>query len=306
MKSAREPKGPEDFVGKVCPSLHKLEQFLHDSGLSQMPSDAIAERKDGVFMVPDHGSDSGAIDEAEQSVIVKINTGTKDRHGDIVQPSGALLGPFRKNPVVLFAHDYTGLPIAKSLWERVEDHSITAKARFHLNTQLSREVWTLVKARILSAWSIGFMPKAWRPNEDGDGFLVSAWELLEYSAVPVGANADALTERIAARSISAPCLLKALCANAHSPPPTPPAASVGVPSPVVKGTIVPSAGVHATGAGRAVGDDGGEHLTGAPASYVVAGQPVVRTHAGPLVVRACLDRAYKRALARLRGEGDGP
>ncbi|MEE8547059.1 MAG: hypothetical protein V3S63_03025, partial [bacterium] len=65
-------------------------------------------------------------------------------------------------------HDYGGLPIARSLWERVRETDdgaceLVAKPQFHLDTELSREVWALLEKGVLSAWSVGFVPEKWEP-----------------------------------------------------------------------------------------------------------------------------------------------
>src|SRR5205809_620098 len=55
------------------------------------------------------------------------------------------------------------------------------------------------KLRILRGWSIGFIPiKATRlPGPNGrSGLWVSEWDLMEYSAVPIPENPQALTVAI--------------------------------------------------------------------------------------------------------------
>lgn len=154
----------------------------------------------------------------EHAVIVTISTETVDRHGDSMSPEGARLERFRRNPVVLYNHDYDGLPVGSSLWEKVGADGITAKAAFHQDTELSKEVWALIVKDILNGWSVGFIPEKWEPLAgEGDapadgvsGFRILAWDLLEYSAVPVPANFEALTHALKAGGIAAPCLVKSL------------------------------------------------------------------------------------------------
>lgn len=213
-----------------------LNSFLKDAGF--------AARGDLVLLEPER-SGVREIRRAEKAVVATISTRARDRHGDIVDPKGVRLERFRKNPVVLYAHDYGGLPVARSMWERLRlvdngrdgGGELIAKPQFHLDTELSREVWALVEKGVLSAWSVGFIPEKWEPitaspqrtqKTDGErqrqksepsgtsvpnavqGFRVTKWDLLEYSCVPVPANFQALTHELKQRRITAPALVKSL------------------------------------------------------------------------------------------------
>jgi hypothetical protein len=149
------------------------------------------------------------LDNAEHALTVTITTDTADRHGDILLPSGVKLERYRANPVVLHCHDHEALPIARSMWERVLPREIVARPQFHLQTELSREVWGLVRKGLLNAWSVGFLPEEWEPLEP-KGFRITVCDLLEYSSVVVPANFDALTHALKAARISAPALVKSL------------------------------------------------------------------------------------------------
>jgi len=143
----------------------QLNAFLKESGFSASG--------DLVHLEPAR-SRTMEVRRSEKAVVATISTAARDRHGDIIDPRGVRLERFRKNPVVLYAHDYDGLPVARSLWERVREGDdgpeLVAKPQFHMDTELSREVWALVEKGVLSAWSVGFIPEEWEPV-DGDGFF---------------------------------------------------------------------------------------------------------------------------------------
>ncbi len=143
---------------------HALNVFLKESGFGTSG--------DLVFLEPAR-SETMEVRRSEKAVVATISTAARDRHGDVIDPRGVRLERFRKNPVVLYAHDYDGLPVARSLWERVREGEdgpeLVAKPQFHMDTELSREVWALVEKGVLSAWSVGFIPELWEPI-DGDGF----------------------------------------------------------------------------------------------------------------------------------------
>ena len=62
----------------------------------------------------------------ENRVIERVtSTETPDRMGDIVRAAGIDNKAYRKNPVVLFAHDHRNLPIGASLQEAMFNNSTT-------------------------------------------------------------------------------------------------------------------------------------------------------------------------------------
>ncbi len=59
-----------------------------------------------------------------------ISTDTPDRDRDTIDVAGWDLRAFKKNPVVLWAHDYSGLLVAKASSIKKEEGRLTAKATF--------------------------------------------------------------------------------------------------------------------------------------------------------------------------------
>jgi hypothetical protein len=284
-------------------------------------------------------SETKEVRRSEKSVVVTISTRARDRHGDIVDPAGVRLDRFRKNPVVLYSHDYGGLPVAKSLWERLRKDeggrmpaaqararrgkdeagsgsssplSLIAKPQFHLQTELSREVWALVVKGVLSAWSIGFIPEDWEPQPKGKGFRVKRWDLLEYSCVPVPANFQALTHELKERRITAPALVKSLAPLGFE---TPDLVEHDVRNGNISPQSPPAAGeTRSLPAGRRDtendhGNTGGTTCRSPAARSRLRGRPrlCVSSEAGGgcsvVDVQAAVRRAFERVLARARGEG---
>ena len=128
-----------------------------------------------------------------------ISDSSVDRAGDMVSIDGWELANYRKNPVVLWAHDYTSLPIAKSLNEWKDGNALKARVEWTPAGLLkfNDAVFDLYKGGFLSAVSVGFQPKKWAWTEDSNrkyGIDFEQQELLEFSAVPVPANPNALIE----------------------------------------------------------------------------------------------------------------
>lgn len=157
------------------------------------------------------------------SATFTISTPRQDRYGDVVVPKGCLphIQNYIRNPQIFFAHRSTDFPIALARDPdgqstlSVEEDRLRATAYFHEETDDARTVWRLVAAKILRATSIGFLPvrasvigsdeepsRRRRAEVDPDTgeelvdmtpwsplrFL--EWDLLEFSIVPVPANAD--------------------------------------------------------------------------------------------------------------------
>ena len=138
-------------------------------------------------------SEIKSIDEKEQTLTAYVSTGARDRMDEVLMPDGADMRAYKKNPIVLFAHKYDEPPIGKALWIKNDGDGILAKVKF-ASTEFAQEIFSLFKEGIMNAFSVGFIPKEW---DDGDGQkkarrTYTKWEMLEFSAVPVPANPEAL------------------------------------------------------------------------------------------------------------------
>ena len=122
-----------------------------------------------------------------------------DRYGDIIRASGWQLNNFRKNPVLLFAHDSRQPPVGQVPSIEVVGTELIADCLFRPegDSQLSDDVWRAVEGGFLRAASVGFTPTG-PVNQlvDGagnvTGYEFTSQELLELSVVPVPANPQAL------------------------------------------------------------------------------------------------------------------
>jgi len=128
-----------------------------------------------------------------RSLTFTASTKSIDRSGDRVLGPW-MLDAFRKNGVILWAHDYSSLPIAKSSSIAVVNGSLVCTAEFagaDLNP-MADQVFRLYEAGFLRAVSVGFQPIDSPTRNDSGGFDFKTVELLEVSCVPVPANAEAL------------------------------------------------------------------------------------------------------------------
>lgn len=159
------------------------------------------------------------IEEGERAIVSYITTAAVDRDGEIVLPAGADLKHYRKNPVVLFGHDYHSLPIGKNLWIKSDDKGLIAKTQY-ANHDEAEKIYQYRKDGFPLAESIGFVPMEYcyrRYDYRADKYYWKAedlemlkehgltesklknvrcvytkWTMLEYSDVAVPANPEAV------------------------------------------------------------------------------------------------------------------
>lgn len=137
-----------------------------------------------------------------------LSTAAVDRHGDSIKQAGWGLANYRKNPVVLWAHDQGALPVARASACYVAGDKLKAVDRFSDDHEMARTVAALLAKGFLNAVSVGFRPIKWSWNEERGSFAVDfdEVELLEHSVVPVPAHPDALIEARSAGIQIAPLL----------------------------------------------------------------------------------------------------
>lgn len=138
--------------------------------------------------------DTKAVENDDRSLVVKISTATEDRSKDVVQPNGVMLDNYMKNPVVAAFHRYDQPAIGQASDIQVDETGITAKVTFAPKGVygLADTLCELYKAGIQRGWSIGFIAEEWKEKQGG-GYEFTKWQLLEFSAVVVPDNPEALT-----------------------------------------------------------------------------------------------------------------
>lgn len=121
---------------------------------------------------------------------ITISTSAIDREGDVLDPGGAMLEAYRKNPVVLFAHDHSELPIGSSTSIDVGPSGLRASWSWLQNDERAARVKNAYDQGVLRAASVGFVPIEFEQTDTGYRF--SKWELVEWSLCPVPANPEAV------------------------------------------------------------------------------------------------------------------
>ena len=117
------------------------------------------------------------------------STSDFDRAGDSISPdawtrSGGL-NNFKKNPIILFNHDYDR-PIGRATGLEVTDNGLELEAK--ISKSAPNGVCDLVKDGVLGAFSVGFRVKDADYIEETDGLMIKDAELFEVSVVSVPCN----------------------------------------------------------------------------------------------------------------------
>jgi len=119
-------------------------------------------------------------------VSVIASNDTKDRDGDVINPNGWELERFKQNPVILWSHNPSLLPIGKAKDVFVQDNQLRVDVEF-ADHEFAKEVEKLVGEGFINTTSVGFMPL----EVDEKTKTMSKQELLELSFVNVPSNPDA-------------------------------------------------------------------------------------------------------------------
>ncbi len=147
------------------------------------------------------------VQEGERSVVATINSDAVDSFRSVILPAGAKLDHYRSNPVVLLNHDEERV-VGRNAWITSKGGRLRAKTVF-MGPDLSDEAdrtFRKYQQGFMRGFSIRFEPlKASAPTRDevranpawsGVETVYREWELLEYSAVALPANPEALAEAV--------------------------------------------------------------------------------------------------------------
>lgn len=125
--------------------------------------------------------------------MVVFSDETKDSAKDIVRQSGWDLERFSKNPVMLYGHNFSGLPMGKWVDVEIRDSKLMGRPVFASDAHPeAAALEKLYEQGFLVSTSVSFKPIEWKELDDG-GAEYMKQELLEVSWVPVPANPNALS-----------------------------------------------------------------------------------------------------------------
>lgn len=124
-----------------------------------------------------------------------VSNSDEDRYYEKILLEGIDLKQIKRNPTVLWGHDYRGLPIGKITKIWIENNNLMARIKLSVEKyDFAKQVYDLILDGAINAVSLGGQVKQW--NDDYS--VIEKLELYEISVVPVGAHRDAL---ITAKSV---------------------------------------------------------------------------------------------------------
>ena len=117
------------------------------------------------------------------------NKAVIDRGNDLIEPKAWKLDNYKKNPILLFAHD-PAKPVGKALDVKATEDGLLIKARLSRSKDPTVSlVRDLVKEGILNSFSVGFDAKHAEKSAEGANVIKDA-ELMEVSIVSIPMNQD--------------------------------------------------------------------------------------------------------------------
>jgi HK97 family phage prohead protease len=138
--------------------------------------------------------------EGSRRVTFVLSDASVDRVGDTLAVDGWDLAAYRRNPVVLFAHDALAPPIGRMWNIRSDGARLLGDVEFASaeTYEFADTIYKLVRDGYLKAGSVGFLPVDYSFSDDRRGGIdFFEQELLEFSVVPIPANANALVQAAA-------------------------------------------------------------------------------------------------------------
>lgn len=145
----------------------------------------------------------------ERTVRFKISSEVVDRDGDTLIAEGCDFTNFAKNPQFLSFHNSRDFPLGIPKNWKVEDGAVYCDVYFPTLEELSSDpntasekaklvdfTYHCYKMGMLNAVSVGFIVKDYDEDKETGGYKITSWELLEFSAVAVPANQDALAQAV--------------------------------------------------------------------------------------------------------------
>lgn len=151
------------------------------------------------------------------------STANPDRYGDVVDQKGWDLRAYNRNPVVLFNHNPSQMPIGKGK-AYVENDQLMLEVEFDQKDDMAKTIEQKVRDGYINAVSVGFQPSktiarsslpADHPYYGKSGSYFQSSELLEVSIVTIPANNEATLSKQFSREIGLADVARSLIINKH-------------------------------------------------------------------------------------------
>ena len=130
------------------------------------------------------------IEVEEKDIVLIASAPEKDLEGEVIKEDAWILDVYKRNPVLMWAHDTTRLPIGRADVEVRKGEGLVARLEFDKRDKFAAEVERKIRDRYLNAGSVGYL-RLEADRKNGIIYTKKAL-LLEVSIVPIPANPAAL------------------------------------------------------------------------------------------------------------------
>ena len=175
-----------------------LEHIKKHAWTQHLMKDGISKHGENVLYVPGSEFSVKADDKTDGSMIIEgwFSTSALDSYNEIVLPSAfeSSLDAYLNDPLLMFMHDWWGMPIGKVLEAEIRPEGLYGKAKVIPTEGESggKNTIMLINENLLRRFSIGFRIRKWEMDEDSGIMTITDLELLENSVVNLGANPHAI------------------------------------------------------------------------------------------------------------------
>ena len=130
-----------------------------------------------------------------------ITTGNIARDGAIITPSGWDFAHYDRNPVVLWQHDDSAMPVARMVDRTIGDAEIVARIAIDMDDPEGQRLHGKIKRGYVNATSVRWLPRETEVRQVGEGkekrdvLVFLRQEMLETSFVSIPADPGAMILR---------------------------------------------------------------------------------------------------------------
>ena len=169
------------------------------------------------------------VDAEKNRVKAVISTGDVARDDAIIDPEGWDFSNYDRNPVVLWMHNDSAMPFARTVDRIATANELVAIAEFDMEDPMGAMVFRKIAAGFVNATSVRWLPKRTELITEGTGkdekqtLVFREQELLEWSFVTIPADPKALIMRADGGEFSARKYLEEQIAEAFKVPDVAPA-----------------------------------------------------------------------------------
>lgn len=137
-----------------------------------------------------------------QPMTFVANEETPNCYGDVIIAAGWQLDNFKKNPVLMFSHDYQVAPVGTVSRIEVQGKQLIATIKWDEEDPFAAFIKGKYERNVMRAVSVGFQPLEYHEMDIKQGKRAISFdksELLELSVVAIPAHPGALRQAMGAR-----------------------------------------------------------------------------------------------------------